>query len=58
MTMSLRRVAGAVAVALAPMTYVAMVSPGVSSAQPPDCGAGNWWDPGVNTCRPVAPPPP
>jgi hypothetical protein len=52
------RVASIVGVALAPMLYVAAVSTGVSSAQPPDCGPGNWWNPGANACQPVAPPPP
>lgn len=46
----------AMAVALAPMAYVTSVSPGVSSAQPPDCGPGNWWNPGANACQPTAPP--
>jgi len=55
MSMFVRRVAGIVAVALAPMTYTAAVSPGISSAQPPDCGPGNWWNPGANACQPVMP---
>ena len=53
-----RRMAGAAAVALAPMAYVAAVSPWVSSAQPPDCGPGNFFNPGINACQPVVPPPP
>ncbi len=57
MSMFVRRVSGAVAVALAPLLYVTVLPVGVSSAQPPDCGAGSWWDPGANTCRPLAPPP-
>jgi hypothetical protein len=55
MSMFVRRVAGIVAVALAPMTYTAAVSPGISSAQPPDCGPGNWWNPGADACQPVMP---
>jgi hypothetical protein len=51
-----RRVAVVVAVALAPMTYVAAVSPAVSSAQPPDCGPGNFWNPGADACQPLGPP--
>lgn len=52
------RVAGIVALALAPVAYVIAVSLGVSSAQPPDCGPGNAWDPGTNACQPIGPPPP
>jgi hypothetical protein len=52
------RVAGAVMVALAPMAYVAAVSLGVSSAQPPDCGPGNFYNPGADACQPLGPPPP
>ncbi len=58
MSVSVRRVACTVAVALGPMAYVAAVLPGVASAQPPDCGPGNWWNPGANACQPVSPPPP
>lgn len=57
MSVFVRRVVCTVAVALGPMAYVAAVSSGVASAQPPDCGAGNWWNPGANACQPVAPPP-
>jgi hypothetical protein len=53
-----RRVAGIVALALAPMAYMTVASPETSSAQPPDCGAGLWWDPGTNACQPAGPPPP
>lgn len=58
MSLFVRRLAVVVAVALAPMAYVTAVSPQVISAQPPDCGPGNWWDPGANACQPGAPPPP
>lgn len=58
MSVFVRRVVCTVAVALGPMAYVAAVSSGVASAQPPDCGADNWWNPGANACQPVAPPPP
>jgi hypothetical protein len=57
MSMFVRRMAGAVAVALAPLAYATAVLPGVSSAQPPDCGPGNWWNPGANACQPMAPAP-
>lgn len=50
------RFACAAAVALAPVAYVTAVAPAVSSAQPPDCGAGQWWNPGANACQPTAPP--
>lgn len=50
------RMAFAAAVALAPAVYVTAVAPGVGSAQPPDCGPGNWWNPGANECQPTAPP--
>ena len=55
MSKFIRRVAGVVAVALAPMAYVTVVSPGVSSAQ---CDWGDWWDPIANVCRPIVPPAP
>ena len=58
MNLFVRRVAGAVAVALAPLVYVIVASSGVGSAQPPDCGPGNFWNPATNECQPVAPPPP
>ncbi len=57
MSLFVRRAMVAVAVALAPMTYVA-VSPGLASAQPPDCGAGNFWNPVTNDCQPLNPNPP
>ena len=56
MGMFVLRMVYAAAVALAPMTYVTVVAPGVGSAQPPDCGAGQWWNPGANACQPTAPP--
>jgi hypothetical protein len=58
MSMLIRRAASAVMMAMAPMAYVAAVSPGMSSAQPPDCGPGNWWNPGANACQPLGAPPP
>jgi hypothetical protein len=42
-----RRLAVVIASALAPMAYVALVTPGVSSA----CDSGWWWDPVANVCR-------
>jgi hypothetical protein len=50
------RMAFAAAVALAPVAYATTVAPVVASAQPPDCGPGNWWNPGTNECQPTAPP--
>ena len=58
MRMFVRRAAGTVAVALAPMAYLTTLSPGVASALPLDCGPGNYWSPGTNACRPEAIPPP
>lgn len=46
----------ALALVIAPTGYVTTVSPSVSTAAPPDCGAGNWWNPGANECQPTAPP--
>lgn len=50
------RMAFAAAVTLAPAASVTAVAPGIGSAQPPDCGPGNWWNPGANECQPTAPP--
>lgn len=58
MSKLIRRVAGVAMMALAPMAYVTAVTPGMSSAQPPDCGPGNWWNPGANACQPLGTPPP
>jgi hypothetical protein len=58
MSKAVCRLAGAVAVAVAPMAYVAAVSLGVSSAQPPDCGPGNFYNPAADACQPLGPPPP
>lgn len=49
-----RCLGGVAAAALAPMAYVTIISPAVSSA---DCGPNSWWDPGANVCRPFAPVP-
>jgi hypothetical protein len=45
-----RRLAAVSGAALAPLAF-AVASPGISSAQPPNCGNG-WWDPVANVCRP------
>ena len=49
-----------VVVALAPLAFVTLVSPGVSNAQ--ECGAGTVYDAASNTClaaeQPAPPPPP
>ena len=46
------------AAALAPLTLVTVVSPGVSNAA--ECGSGTVFDPPSNTCvaAPLPPPPP
>jgi hypothetical protein len=54
MSKFVRRLAVVIVSALAPMAFVALVTPGVSSA----CDSGSWWDPVANVCRaPVAPTP-
>jgi hypothetical protein len=50
-----RRLAILFAIALAPLAFVTLVSPGVSKA---DCAVGTVWDPGSNTCVAPGPPPP
>jgi hypothetical protein len=42
MSKFVRRLAVVIVSALAPMAFVALVTPGVSSA----CDSGSWWDPG------------
>ncbi|MGV9802483.1 hypothetical protein ACWDTP_30985 [Mycobacterium sp. NPDC003449] len=50
----IRRVAGACGVAVAPLAFVTIATPAISSAQ---CGGADWWDPVANTCRPPVGPP-
>ena len=54
----LHRLAMIAAAALAPLTLVTVVSPGVSNAA--ECGWGTVFDPPSNTCvaAPLPPPPP
>ena len=54
----LHRLAMIAAAALAPLTLVTVVSPGVSNAA--ECGSGTVFDPPSNTCvaAPLPPPPP
>jgi hypothetical protein len=44
------------AIALAPMGAVTM--PALSSAAPPDCAGGQFYEPVSNACQTVGPPPP
>ena len=55
-----RRLAQIAAMALMPMAAVTIAMPAVSSAEPPNCDPGQYWDPTTNVCRPlgVGPPPP
>ncbi|MGH3677010.1 MAG: hypothetical protein ACRDU5_14985 [Mycobacterium sp.] len=50
MRLFIRRLAVVLAVAFAPMAFVTVVTPAVSSA---DCAYGEWWDPVASVCRPV-----
>jgi len=54
----IHRLAMIAAAALAPLTLVTVVSPGVSNAA--ECGPGTVFDPPSNTCvaAPLPPPPP
>ena len=54
----IHRLAMIAAAALAPLTLVTVVSPGVSNAA--ECGSGTVLDPPSNTCvaAPLPPPPP
>jgi hypothetical protein len=57
MANAMRRLAILGAVALVPLAYVTVISPGVSSAT--ECGQGTVFDPPSNTCVAAwAPPPP
>jgi hypothetical protein len=48
------RIASAAAVAVAPLAFVTVISPAVSSA---DCMPGTeWFDPVANQCRPTGAP--
>ena len=52
MRKSVRRLAAATVVGLAPMAVVTVATPGVSLAQ---CENGSWWNPVVNVCQPPPP---
>ena len=52
----IRRLTIMVAVALAPLAFVTLVSPGVSNAA--ECGEGTVYDPASNTCVAAEQPPP
>ena len=58
MVTAVRRLAVIVVAALAPLVYVTLVIPGVSSAV--ECGFGTVYDAPSNTCvaAPLPPPPP
>ncbi|WP_319449004.1 MULTISPECIES: hypothetical protein [unclassified Mycobacterium] len=56
MTAMIRRLVVIGAAALAPLTFLTSVSPGVSSAT--ECGQGTVFDPPSNTCVAAALPPP
>jgi hypothetical protein len=46
-----RRLAPIAAMALMPMAAVTIAA--VSSAEPPNCDPGQYWDPTTNVCRPL-----
>ena len=48
-----RRLAPIAAMALMPMAAVTIAMPALSSADPPNCDPGQWWDPTGNVCRPL-----
>jgi hypothetical protein len=52
----IHRLAIVTAVALAPLAFVVLVTPGVGKAA--DCGYGTVFDPGSNTCVAAGPLPP
>jgi hypothetical protein len=52
MRKSVRRLAAATVVGLAPMAVVTVATPGVSLAQ---CENGSWWNPVINVCQPLPP---
>jgi hypothetical protein len=50
----IRRIASVAAAGIAPLAFVTVISPAVSSA---DCALGTeWWDPVANVCRPTGAP--
>ena len=50
----IRRIASVAAAGIAPLAFVTVISPAVSSA---DCAPGTeWWDPVANVCRPTGAP--
>jgi hypothetical protein len=44
-----------VAAAFAPVAAMSIVTSAIGSAQPLNCPAGQWWDPGTNTCKNAVP---
>lgn len=58
MSKIIHRFAIVAGVALMPLAFVTLMSPGVSTAV--ECGAGTVYDPGSNSCvaAPLPPPPP
>ena len=48
-----RRLAPIAAMALMPMAAVTIAMPDLSSADPPGCDPGQWWDPTGSACRPL-----
>ena len=51
--MFVRHLVPVVMVVLASMAPVTIATAAVSSAQPQQCDAGQWWDPTGDTCRPL-----
>jgi hypothetical protein len=48
-----RRLAPIAAMALTPMATVTIALPALSSADPPNCDPGQYWDPTGSVCRPL-----
>jgi len=44
-----------VAAAAAPIAAMSVVMSATGAAQPLNCPAGQWWDPGSNTCKNAVP---
>ena len=44
-----------VAAAFAPIAALSVVTSATGLAQPLNCPAGQWWDPGSNTCKSAVP---
>ena len=52
MTKIFGRVAAAIGAVLAPFGLLAVVTVATPAVSWADCGAGEWWDPVANVCRP------